>query len=170
MSLIRVKMVSNYLEKWKECRRLVYFALCIHILSLLLAKSLWLVAVFAYEASYTTSLFGRITPSRPHLTGRKTRPQHRELPASLFANSSLTSLTSRSFLRTKILRRKLHLRIILTSTDLKVKHLLMKFQRQHFLLSYLETLSVVSVRIWTHSTFRKLIRNSANRANQSAVW
>ena len=26
----------------------------------------------------------------------------------------------------------------------------MKLQRQHFLLSYLETLSVGSVRIWTH--------------------
>ena len=46
-------------------------------------------AVFAYEASCTTSLFGNFTPSRPHLLERNTRPQHFELAALLFANSSL---------------------------------------------------------------------------------
>ena len=45
--------------------------------------------VFAYEASCTTSLFGNITPSRPHLLERNTRTQHLELAALLFANSSL---------------------------------------------------------------------------------
>ena len=45
------------------------------------------VAVFAFVAWYTTSQFGNITPSPPHLLERKTRPQHREIRTLLFANS-----------------------------------------------------------------------------------
>ena len=45
----------------------------------------------------------------------------------------------------------------------------MKLQRLHFLHSYLETLNVVRSG-FEHTILRTLIRFSANRANQSAVW
>ena len=41
---------------------------------------------FAYVASYTTSLCGNITPSRPHLLERKTRPKNREACSTLFSS------------------------------------------------------------------------------------
>ena len=59
----------------------------------------WLVAVFAYAASYTTSLFRTSPPSRPHLLETRTAPTQKwslfsyffltesELHALLFSNS-----------------------------------------------------------------------------------
>ena len=55
----------------------------------------------------------------------------------------------------------------------KSNHLQMLWQRQHFLLSYLKTLSVGPAGVWTThfepTTSRTVVRHSTNWANRSAV-
>ena len=62
--------------------------------------------------------------TRPNPTARKGWPHHRGLPPLLFSNSGVVSFR-------------------------KSNHLQMSLQRQHFLLSYLKTLSVGQAEVWT---------------------
>ena len=62
--------------------------------------------------------------TRPNPTTRKGWPHHRGLPPLLFSNSGVGSFR-------------------------KSNHLQMSLQRQHFLLSYLKTLSVGQAEVWT---------------------
>ena len=81
-------LISLYFLRTNLCR--FYSKSNLHLHYLALGKvPFWLVAVFAYVASYTTSVFRNIfTPSRPHLLEKEGQPQHRELRALLFSNSA----------------------------------------------------------------------------------
>lgn len=68
----------------------------------------WMFFAFvAYEA--TTNLFGNITPSWPHLPVRKSTPQH------LFF-MGVGSLTSHTYLRTRVARQDLRLMVLIQKT------------------------------------------------------
>ena len=76
-------------------------------------------------------------------------------------------LTSHSYLRTRIRWREFRL-IVPIQEDLKSNHLLMKLQRQLFLLSYLQSLSVGPGRIWTHDLVD--IGPKLNQLSQLFSW
>ena len=74
----------------------------------------------------------------PCPTTRKGWPHHRGIRPLLFSNSDVGSFTSHKNKSVKVLWEK----------NTKSNHLQMSLQRQHFLLSYLKTLSVGPAGVW----------------------
>ena len=79
-----------------QCKSLCPYGSILHLHRLALGKvPFWLVAVFAYVASYTTSLFRNITPSRLHFARGK--DSHNWFTFSLFARIYTPSLAAALF-------------------------------------------------------------------------
>ena len=90
-------------------------------------------------------------PSLPNPTTRKGWPHHRGLRPLLFSNSSVGSFTSHKNRSVKVLWDGTYGFSSLSEKTRKSNHLQMSLQRQHFLLSYLKTLSVGSAGVWTRN-------------------
>ena len=91
----------------------------------------------------------REVPSLPNPTTRKGWPHHRGLRPLLFSNSSVGSFTSHKNRSVKVLWDGTYGFSSLSEKTRKSNHLQMSLQRQHFLLSYLKTLSVGPAGVWT---------------------
>ena len=76
-------------------------------------------------------------------------PHHRGLRLLLFSKSSVGSFTSHKNKSVKVLWDGTYGFSSLSEKTRKSNHLQMSLQRQHFLLSYLRTLSVGPARVWT---------------------
>ena len=87
-------------------------------------------------------------PSLPNPTTRKGWPHHRGLRPLLFSNSDVGSFTSHKNKSVKVLWETYGFSSLCEKTR-KSNHLQMSLQRQHFLLSYLKTLSVGPAGLWT---------------------
>ena len=87
--------------------------------------------------------------SLPNPTTRKGWPHHRGLRPLLFSNSSVGSFTSHKNKSVKVLWDGTYGFLSLSEKTRKSNHLQMSLQRQHFLLSYLKTLSVGLAGVWT---------------------
>ena len=92
---------------------------------------------------------------------RSTRPL-------LFSNSDVGSFTSHKNKPVKVLWNVTYSFSSLSEKTRKSNHLQMSLQRQHFLLSYLKTLSVGRAGVWTRDLGRSADRRSTNWANQAA--
>ena len=88
-------------------------------------------------------------PSLPNPTTRKGWPHHRGLRPLLFSNSDVGSFTSHENKSVKVLWERTYGFSSLSEKTRKSYHLQMPLQRQHFLLSYLKTLSVGLAGVWT---------------------
>ena len=88
-------------------------------------------------------------PSLPNPTTRKGWPHHRGLRPLLFSNSDVGSFTSHKNKSVKVLWDGTYGFSSLSEKTRKSNHLQMSLQRQHFLLSYLKTLSVGPAGVWT---------------------
>ena len=88
-------------------------------------------------------------PSLPNPTTRKGWPHHRGLRPLLFSNSDVGSFTSHKNKLVKVLWDGTYGFSSLSEKTRKSNHLQMSSQRQHFLLSYLKTLSVGPASVWT---------------------
>ena len=89
-------------------------------------------------------------PSLPNPTTRKGWPHHRGLQPLLFSNRDVGSFTSNKNKSVKVLWDRPYGFSSLSEKTRNSNHLqLMSLQRQHFLLSYLKTLSVVPAEVWT---------------------
>ena len=84
-------------------------------------------------------------PSLPNPTIRKGWPHHR----GLFSNSEVGSFTSHKNKSVKVLWDGTYSFSTLSQKTRKSNHLQMSLQRQHFVLSYLKTLSVGPAGVWT---------------------
>ena len=91
----------------------------------------------------------REVPSLPNPTTRKGWPHHRGLRPLLFSNSDVGSFTSHKNKSVKVLWDGTYGFSSLSEKTRKSNHLQMSLQRQHFLLSYLKTLSVGPAGVWT---------------------
>ena len=91
----------------------------------------------------------RAVPSLPNPTTHKGWPHHRGLQHLLFSNSDVGSFTSHKNKSVKVLWDRTYGFSSLSEKTRKSNHLQMSLQRQHFLLSYLKTLSVGPARVWT---------------------
>ena len=89
-------------------------------------------------------------PSLPNPTTRKGWPNHRGLRPLLISNSGVGSSTSDKNRSVKMLWDRTYSFSSLSEKTRKSNHLQMSLQRQHFLLSYLETLSVGPAGVWTY--------------------
>ena len=89
-------------------------------------------------------------PSLPNPTTRKGWPHHRGLRPLLFSNSDVGSFTSHKNKSVKVLWDGTYGFSSLSEKTRKSNRLQMSLQRQHFLLSYLKTLSVGPAGVWTH--------------------
>ena len=85
-------------------------------------------------------------PSLPNPTIHKGWPQHRGVWPLLFSNSDVGSFTFHNNKSVKVLWDRTYGCSSLSEKTRQSKNLL---QRQHFLLSYLKTLSVGPARVWT---------------------
>ena len=88
-------------------------------------------------------------PSVLNPTTRKGWPHHRGLRPLLFSNSDVGSFTSHENKSVKVLWDGTYGFSFLFEKTRKSNHLQSSLQRQHFLLSYLKTLSVGPVGVWT---------------------
>ena len=88
-------------------------------------------------------------PSVLNPTTRKGWPHHRGLWPLLFSNSGVGSFTSHKNKSVKVLWDGTYGFSSLSEKTRKSNHLQLSLQRQHFLLSYLKTLSVGAVGVWT---------------------
>ena len=88
-------------------------------------------------------------PSLPNPTTRKGWPHHRGLRPLLFSNSDVGSFTSHKNKSVKVLWDGTYGFSSSSEKTRKSNHLQMLLQRQHFLLSYLKTLSVGPAGVWT---------------------
>ena len=95
-------------------------------------------------------------------------PQHRGLRPLLFSNSGVGSFTSHKNKSVKVLWDGTYGFSSLSEKTRKSNHLQMSLQRQHFLLSYLKTLSVGPAGFETTAS-RSADRRSPNWANRAAV-
>ena len=89
-------------------------------------------------------------PSPTNPTTRKGWTHHRGLRPLLFSNSGVGSFTSHKNKSVKVLWDRTYSFSSLSEKTRKSNHLQMSLQRQHFLLDYLETLSVGPAGVWTH--------------------
>ena len=85
---------------------------------------------------------GTQVPSLPNPTTRKGWPDHRGLRPLLFSNSDVASFTSHKNKSVKVLCDGTYGFSSLPEKTRKSNHLQISLQTQHFLLSYLKTLSV----------------------------
>ena len=88
-------------------------------------------------------------PSLPNPTTRKGWPHHQGLQPLLFSNSDVGSFTFHKHNSVKVLWDGTYGFLSLSEKTRKSNHLQMSLQRQHFLLSYLKTLSVGPAGVWT---------------------
>ena len=88
-------------------------------------------------------------PSLPSPTTRKGWPHHRGLRPLLFSNSDVGSFTSDKNKSVKVLWDGTFGFSSLSENTRKSNHLQMSLRRQHFLFSYLKTLSVGPTGVWT---------------------
>ena len=89
-------------------------------------------------------------PSLPNPTTRNCWPHHiRPLRPLLLSNSNVGSFTSHKNKSMKVLWDGTYGFTPLSEKTRKSNHLQMSLQRQHFLLSYLKTLSVGPAGVWT---------------------
>ena len=91
----------------------------------------------------------RCYPALANPTTRKAWPHHRGLRALLFSNSDVGSFTYHKNKSVKVLWDATYGFSSSSEKTRKSNHLQMSLQRQHFLLSYLKTLSVGPARVWT---------------------
>ena len=89
-------------------------------------------------------------PSLPNPTTCKGWPHHWGLRPLLFSNSDVGSFTSHKNKSVKVLWDGTYGFSSLSEKTRKSNHLQMSLQRQHFLLSYLKTLSVCLAGVLTH--------------------
>ena len=89
-----------------------------------------------------------LAPSLSNPTTRKGWPHHRGLRPLLFSNSGVGSFTSHKNRSVKVLWDGTYGFSSLSEKTRKSNHLQMSLQRQHFLLSYLKTLSVGPAGVW----------------------
>ena len=87
-------------------------------------------------------------PSLPNPTTCRGWPHHQVLRPLLFSNSSVGSFTSHKNRSVKVLWDGTYGVSSLSEKTRKSNHLQMSLQRQHFLLSYLKTLSVGPAGVW----------------------
>ena len=87
-------------------------------------------------------------PSLPSPTTLKGWPHQGDLRTLLFSNSAVGSFTSQKNKAVKVLWDETHGFSSLSEKTRKSNHLQMSLQRQHFLLSYLKTLSVGPAGVW----------------------
>ena len=106
-------------------------------------------------------------PSLTNPTTRKGWPHHRGLQPLLFLNSDVGSFTSHKKKSVKVLWDGTYDCRPYPKTR-KPNHLQISLQRQHFLLSYLKTLSFGPAGVWT-ATSPSTDRRSPNWANHAAV-
>ena len=99
-------------------------------------------------------------PSLPNPTTRKGWPHHRDLRPLLFSNSDVGSFTSHKNKSVKVLWDGTCGFSSLSEKDRKSNQLQMSLQRQHFLLSYFKTLSVVPAGGLNPATSRSADRRS----------
>ena len=107
-------------------------------------------------------------PSLPNLTTRRVWTHHRSLRPLLFSNSGVGSFTSHKNRSVKVLWDGTYGFSSLSEKTRKSNHLQMSLQRQHFLLSYLKTLSFGPVGVEPANS-RSADRRSPNWANQATV-
>ena len=88
-------------------------------------------------------------PSLLNPTTRKGWPHHQGLWPLLVSNSDVGSFTSHKNKSVKVLWDGTYGFLSLSEKTRKSNHLQMSLQRQHFLHSYLKTLSVGPARVWT---------------------
>ena len=81
---------------------------------------------------------------------RKGWPHHLGLRPLLFSNSEVGSFTSHKNKSVKVLWEGTYGFSSLSEKTRKSNHLQISLQKQHFLLSYLKTLSVGPAGVWTH--------------------
>ena len=94
-------------------------------------------------------------------------PQHPDLHALLFA-TCVASFASQRIMNIEGLWDRTYCLLSLSEKTLKSNHLHMSLQRQHFLLSYLKTLSV-GLAVVKPATSRSVVRWLTNWANWSSV-
>ena len=85
----------------------------------------------------------------PYPIPQPAEPRHRGLRPLLFSNSDVGSFTSHMNRSVKVLWDGTYGFSSLSEKTRKSNHLQMSLQRQHFLLSYLKTLSVGPAGVWT---------------------
>ena len=90
-------------------------------------------------------------PSLPNPTTRRGWPHHWGLRPLLFSNSGVVSFTSHMNRSVKVLWDRTYGFSSLSEKTRKSNHLQMSLQRQHFLLSYLKTLSDGPAGLWTRN-------------------
>ena len=90
-------------------------------------------------------------PSLTNPTTRKGWPHHQGLRPLLFSNGDMGSFTSHKNKSVKVLWDGTYGFSSLSEKTRKSNHLQMSIQRQHFLLSYLKTLSIDSAGVWTRN-------------------
>ena len=88
-------------------------------------------------------------PSLPNPTTRKGWPHHRSLRPLLFSNSDVGYFTSHKNKSLQVLWDGTYGFSSFSEKTRKSNHLQMSLQRQHFLHSYLKTLSVCPAGVWT---------------------
>ena len=88
-------------------------------------------------------------PSLPNPTTRKGWPHHRGLRPLLFSSSDVGSFTPHKNKSVKVLWDGTYGFSSLSEKTTKSNHLQISLQRQHFLFSYLKTLSVGLAGVWT---------------------
>ena len=111
-------------------------------------------------------------PSLPNPTTPKGWPHHRGLWPLLFSNSDVGSFMSHKNKSVKVLWDGTYGFSSLSEKTRKSNHLQMSLQRQHFLLSYLKTLSVGPAGVWAHDLplADRCSPNWANQAIQHWTW
>ena len=89
------------------------------------------------------------SPPNPTPTTRKGWPHHRGLRPLIFSNSDVGSFTSHKNRSVRVLWDGTYGFSSLSEKTWKSNNLQMSLQRQHFVLSYLKTLSVGPAGVWT---------------------
>ena len=107
-------------------------------------------------------------PSLPKPTTGQGWPRHRGLRPLLFLNSDVGCFTSHKTKSLKVVWDGTYGFSSLSEKTTKSNHLQMPLQRQHFLLSYLKTLSV-GPPAFEPATSRSADRRSPNWGNQAAI-
>ena len=110
-------------------------------------------------------------PSLPNPTTRRGWPHHRGLHPLLFSNSGVVSFTSHMNRSVKVLWDRTYGFSSLSEKTRKSNHLQMSLQRQHFLLSYLKTLSDGPAGLWTHNLLLcRPVLSQLSQPGSSKTW
>ena len=139
-------------EQWKWNGRKLFLALppirAPFTFSLFMYQLLWTQACTEGMCTNGTQVPCEV-PSLPNPTNRKGWPHHQGVRPLLFSNSDVGSFTSHNNKSVKVLWNGTYGFSSLCKKTRKSNQLQMSLQRQHFLLSYLKTLSVGPAGVWS---------------------